>query len=98
MLKHFTIKGKVVKYPGTGGWYFVEASDEISDQLKKLTVFEVKKVGFNYIKVRATIGHTSWSTTLFPQKNGPYMIAIKEYVRKAEGIIEGHIVRIVCEL
>lgn len=98
MLKHFTIKGKVVRYPGPGGWYFVEASKEISKQLKSLTIFEVKKVGLNYIKVRATIGNTSWSTTLFPQKNGPYLIAIKESVRKAEGITEGHIVRIECEI
>lgn len=87
-----------MRYPEPGGWYFVELSDEISEQLRKLTVFEAKKVGLNYIKVRATIGHTSWSTTLFPQKNGPYLIAIKESVRKKEGIIDGHIVRIECEL
>lgn len=95
----FTIEGTVLKYPGPGGWYFVEAEREVSEKLKKLSIFEVKKVGWGYIKVTATIGRTTWETTLFPQKGDkPYLIAIKESVRKAEDIAEGDSVRIVCTL
>lgn len=95
----FIIEGPVIRYPGVGGWYFVEASREVTEKLRNLTLFEVKKVGWGYIKVQAKIGDTAWSTTLFPQKNGkPYLIAIKESVRKKENIKEGDKVRIDCNL
>lgn len=95
----FVIEGKVERYPGPGGWYFVEASKEVSDRLRKLSISEVNKVGWGYIKIRATIGKTSWDTTLFPQKDGkPYLIAIKSSVRMKEGIADGDMVHIECKL
>src|SRR5687768_316807 len=94
----FFIEGKVFKYPGSGGWYFVETSDDLTKKLRNLSVFEVNKVGFGYIKVQAIIGTTSWNTTLFPQKNEPYLISIKESIRKKEEIEEGDTIRIECKL
>jgi hypothetical protein len=94
----FLIEDKVVRYPGVGGWYFVKVNRDISNELKKLSDSDVKKVGWGYIKVRAVIGKTSWTTTLFPQKNGPYLLAIKADVRKKENIEEGDIVRVKLDL
>lgn len=95
---NFIIEDKVVKYPGAGGWYFVEVSNNDSVALKQLSEFDVPKVGFGYIKVRAKIGQTAWKTTLFPQKDGPYLVAIKASVRRAEKIEEGDKVRVSCEV
>ncbi|HYF13371.1 MAG TPA: DUF1905 domain-containing protein [Candidatus Paceibacterota bacterium] len=93
MKKTFTIEGEVVRYPGPGGWYFVQADKEISDELRRSA--HTKKVGWGYIKVKAKVGETSWETTLFPTKNnGPYLIAIKTDVRKVEHISEKDTVRI----
>ncbi len=57
-----------------------------------------KKVGWSYIPVKATLGKTSWKTTLFPTKEGPYLISIKADVRTKEGIREGDKVIIRCTL
>ena len=46
------------------------------------------------MKVRATIGQTSWQTGLWPQaKEGVYLLVIKAPVRHKEGIHEGDTVR-----
>jgi hypothetical protein len=46
------------------------------------------------VKVKAQIGKTAWETTLFPTKDGRYLIAIKASVRKAEGTVEDDKVRV----
>lgn len=53
-----------------------------------------KTVGFQYVPVEASIGETVWRTTLFPTKEGPYLLALKAKVRQAEGIREGQSVHI----
>ncbi|TXH02395.1 MAG: DUF1905 domain-containing protein, partial [Candidatus Moraniibacteriota bacterium] len=46
------------------------------------------------VKVRATIGNTSWQTGLWPQaKEGVYLLVIKAPVRHKEDIREGDTVR-----
>jgi hypothetical protein len=82
-----TIKGKVWRWEGPAGWYFVYVNEKLSRQIKDST--KTKKVGFHFVRVKATIGKTSWNTTLFPTKDGPYLLAIKADVRKKEGVEEG---------
>ena len=60
------------------------------------------------MRITASIGKTSWNTSLFPTsagggsssggKNGPYLIAIKAEVRRAEGLADGDKVNITCSL
>ncbi len=91
-------RGKVWKYPGPAGWYFVYASKAIADTLKKRKAMgKEKTVGFGFVPVTARVGKTSWQTTLFPTKEGPYLIAIKADVRKKEGITEGDTVNVSIE-
>ena len=90
MKKNFIISGKVFKFPGKGGWYFVRAEKKLTTKLKG-----VRKHGFGSVKVKVKIGKTSWKTSLFPErKKGPYMFAIKSDVRKKEGITTKKKVRI----
>jgi hypothetical protein len=53
-----------------------------------------KTIGMGSVKVKAQIGKTAWETTLFPTKDGRYLIAIKASVRKAEGTVEDDKVRV----
>ncbi len=96
-MKTFAINGKVWRYSGAGAWYFVYVSKAISQQIKDYTR-DKKKVGFQFVRVKAAIGKTSWTTTLFPTKDGPYLLAIKADVRKKEGIDEGDAVKVTCTL
>lgn len=54
----------------------------------------VEKRPWGYVKVRATIGETSWQTGLWPQaKEGVYLLVIKADVRRKEDIREGDTVK-----
>lgn len=96
-MKKFTVSGKVWRYPGLGGWHFVYVNKTISQKIKD-AVRNKKKVGFQFIRVRAQIGKTSWTTTLFSTKDGPYLLAIKADVRKKESIDDGDKVNATCTL
>jgi hypothetical protein len=88
----FTIKGKVWRYQGQAGWYFVNLNRRDSARVRKLPL--AKTVAWGYVRVKAKLGGTAWKTTLFPAKGGIYMIAIKAAVRKKEGIEAGDRVQI----
>lgn len=101
-MKSFEVKGKVWRYANpdgsqTGGWFFVYVPEALSRRIKD-AARNKKKVGFHFVKVKATIGTTSWNTTLFPTKDGPYLIAIKADVRHKEGITEGDALKIMCTI
>ena len=77
-----------------GGWHFVYAGDKESKKLRELP--RAKKAGFNSIKVRCKLGKTTWDTSLFPSKEGPYLLAVKASVRNQEGVGDADLVRIDC--
>jgi hypothetical protein len=88
MKKNFNIKAKVWRWPGDGGWHFVNVDKKISKEIR-----DVYTRGF--VKVNATIRHTSWDASLLPHKeDASYLLCIKKVVRKKEGIFEGDIVKI----
>lgn len=47
-------------------------------------------------RVTVTLGSSAWETTLFPSKNGPYLLAIKASVRAKERIDVGDEVAAKC--
>lgn len=95
---HFSWKAKVWKYSGPAGWFFVYVPDNVSAKIKKAVQEGHATVGFGFVPVSAVVGATRWETTIFPTKEGPYLIAIKANVRRAEAIMEGDTIRITCEL
>lgn len=42
--------------------------------------------GFGSIPAKAQIGKTKWNTSLFPTKEGTYLLPVKLNVRNEEGI------------
>lgn len=96
-MKSFEVRGKVWRYEGQGAWHFVYVPKDLSRRIKD-AARNKKKVGFHFVKVKAAIGKTSWQTTLFPTKDGPYLIAIKADVRHKEEIEEGSVINIKCIL
>jgi len=82
-MKSFEVKGKVWRYQGEGAWHFVYVPKDLSQRIKDATRNK-KKVGFHFVKVKATIG--------------TYLIAIKADVRHKENIAEGDAVKIDCKL
>lgn len=97
-MKSFEVKGKIWRYTAAngseaGGWYFVYIPLALSRKIKD-AARNKKKVGFQFIRIKAKIGKTTWNTTLFPTKDGPYLIAIKADVRRKESVGEGDLIKV----
>jgi hypothetical protein len=56
-----------------------------------------KRGGFGSLRVNATVGATSWSTTL-NSRAGAFTLPIKKPVRLAEGLAEGDMIEVGLEL
>jgi hypothetical protein len=82
-----TIKGKVWKYPGIGGWHFLTINKTASARIKSMA--RLPRRGFGSIYVKAKIGTTEWKTSVFPTKEQTYLLAIKADVREKENIEAG---------
>jgi hypothetical protein len=77
-------------------WTFVsvprEPSEDIRDQAGASRTF-------GSVRVRATVGDTTWTTSVFPDSGrGCYVLPIKRAVRRAEGLDEGDQVTVTVEL
>ena len=76
------------KWEGNAAWHFVTLPFEITDEIDEITTG--KQGGFGSVKVNVTIGRTTWSTSVFPDKGREsFILPVKAAVRKAEGLIEG---------
>lgn len=84
----FTMKSKVWFYPGKAGWYFLTLAKEPSEAIR--TTFGPLARPWGSLPVTATIGKTSWETSIFPDKKaGTYLLPLKADVRKKEQVDEG---------
>jgi hypothetical protein len=78
---------RVWLYPGETPWHFITVPTEHADELRERAT--VARRGFGSLKVEATIGKTTWSTSVFPDRaSGSYLLPLKRSVREAEGFGE----------
>lgn len=70
-------------YDGPSAWHFATINKEVT---KKINGIKIQKRGFGSIRVKATVGKTSWTTSIFPDKEGVYLLPIKKSIRIAENI------------
>jgi hypothetical protein len=76
----------VWRYDGSAAWYFLTLPLELADEIRS----RVEPVGFGSVRVRARIGATAWSTSVFPDKHsGSFVLPVKAAVRRAEDLDDG---------
>ena len=69
-------------------WTFVSLPAESSEDIRHLT--GGLRRGFGAVKVRATIGRSTWSTSIFPDsRRGAFILPVKRAVREANGLRAG---------
>lgn len=90
------ISEKVWLYPGKAGWNFVTISKEDSDEIKKDFIWPRR--GFGAIPVLVTVGKTEWRTSIFPDKDGTYLLPLKKVVRIKELINTGDIISLIIQV
>jgi hypothetical protein len=78
-------------------WTFVSLPADRAEEIRELTAGLQR--GFGSVRVRATIGRTTWKTSLFPDKGREtYVLPVKRAVRKAEWLDPGDTANVTVEL
>lgn len=76
------------RWEAQGGWYFVTLPDDVSDAIAAHT--EGTRRGFGSVRVEATVGASTWTTSVFPDaRRAAFVLPVKRVVRTAEGLSEG---------
>src|SRR4051794_23987250 len=66
-----------------GAWYFLTLPVDAAEEIRARTRGERR--GFGSVRVHATIGRTTWATSIFPDtRSSSYVLPVKAAVRKRE--------------
>jgi hypothetical protein len=83
--------GEMWFWKGPAPWHFVTVPEDECRELESAAA--LVSYGWGMIPVAARIGHTGWTTSLFP-KDGRYIVPVKTWVRKAEHLDVGDMVTV----
>jgi len=78
--------GEIIHWRGPAPFHFVTVPDEQSAAIE--AVSSMVTYGWGVIPVRARIGRTDFTTSLFPRADR-YLVPVKDAVRRAEGLALG---------
>ncbi|MEU4692879.1 DUF1905 domain-containing protein [Actinoplanes sp. NPDC023714] len=76
-------------------WTFVSLPKAESELIRELT--EGVRRGFGSLRVRVTVGGTTWKTSIFPGAEA-FVLPIKRAVRQAESLEAGDVAAVTVEL
>ena len=66
-------------------WTFVTLPAEASAEIRELTA-DLRR-GFGSVRVRATVGGSTWQTSIFPDAaRNAYVLPVKRAIRRAEAL------------
>jgi hypothetical protein len=92
----FRFTADLWEWQGEAAWFFVTMPAEDAEEIRRRPR---PKRGFGSVRVRATIGGSQWSTSIFPDsKAGSYLLPVKKAIRTTEGIAAGDPIEVELEL
>jgi hypothetical protein len=77
-------------------WVFVTLPSSDSEEIRDLAGGQHR--GFGSVRVRATIGASTWTTSIFPDSQVGYVLPVKRPVRVAERLDVGDVAAVTLEL
>jgi Domain of unknown function (DUF1905) len=80
----------------TQTWTFVNLPTSESEEIRDLA--GGPRRGFGSVRVRATIGNSTWTTSIFPASQAGYVLPVKRQVRVAETLDVGDVATVTVEL
>ena len=82
---------------GATSWHFITLPFDVTDEIDDLTSNATR--GFGSVRVKVTIGRTTWTTSVFPSKeHKSFILPVKAPVRKAESLSDASAARVHLEL
>lgn len=88
---HVDFSGEVWWWRGPSPFHFVTLPREAA--IEVAAVASAVSYGWGVIPVEATVGSTTFTTSLFP-KDGGYVLPLKAHVRAAEAIELGDVINV----
>lgn len=76
-------------------WFFATMPEELSVEIRELPA---PPRGFGSLRVRATIGGSTWSTSIFYSAQRMFLLPLKKAIRQEEGIEEGDTVLVALDI
>lgn len=76
-------------------WFFTAVPPELSEEIREIPR---PYRGFGSVRVRARVGGSEWSTSIFPGSDGVYVLPLKKKVRDAESLVDGGLVSVHLEI
>ncbi len=104
MTEHITHTGPLWRWTTPAApavWFFITIDGAAGEALSATALMrrlEGAAKGFGSIKVCATIGGSTFSTSVFPSKELGWMLPVKAAVRKAEGLDAGETVTVLLKV
>src|SRR5262245_6588239 len=85
----FSFTAEVWEHDGmSGAWFFLSVPEDDADQIEASVV--PRDTGFGSVRVEATIGATTWRTSIFPDRGRQtYVLPLKKAVRTRERLDAG---------
>jgi len=80
----------------TDTWAFVSLPASESEEIRDLA--GGLRRGFGSVRVRATIGSSTWTTSIFPGSRAGYVLPVKRPIRVAEALDVGDVATVTVEL
>ena len=77
-------------------WTFVRLPADASEDIRELVGGQTG--GFGSVRVRVVLGASVWTTSVFPEGGGCYVLPVKRAVRKAESLEPGDVARVSVEV
>lgn len=94
---NIAFQGKVYRWKANEAFFLVSVPKDLSNEIKEIS--EGLANGFGSLKVEATIGDTTWRTSIFPDSaSGLFDLPLKAAVRKANDLEVGSIARVQLEI
>lgn len=72
-------------------WFFTSVPAELSEEIREIPR---PYRGFGSVRVRARVGASEWTTSIFPSSDGTHVLPLKKAIRDAEALVEGGPVRV----
>jgi hypothetical protein len=79
-----------------GSWHFITVPTPEAVEIRAHGL--LARGGFGSVKVEAAINDVTWRTSVFPLKDGGYLLPVKKEVRCAASIAAGDEVTVTLEL
>jgi hypothetical protein len=80
----------------SSSWAFVSLPAGHCEEIRDLV--GGPRRGFGSVRVRATIGSSTWTTSIFPGSQADYVLPVKQAVRVAESLDVGDVAAVTVEL